>query len=261
MILGSDPEYPLVDANGKHIMAIGMVGGTKKNPLPLSMGMVQEDNVMAEINTPPADSEDAFVEAVLSTYHALEAHLAPKGLSPIIQSAVHFTKEELMAGGKQAMEFGCTPDFSPYGGSTNKVPNSRTTLRTAGGHIHVNHKTALDKPQKTAIAMDLFLGVPSILMDKAGSERRIMYGRAGAYRPKSYGIEYRVLSNFWTANEELIRWVWRNTKRALEFVEGDNFTRANKNLLRNISYAINDNTRYNIDNCKQYIKRFDLEVL
>jgi hypothetical protein len=31
-----------------------------------------------------------------------------------------------------------------------------------------------------------------------------MYGKAGAVRAKSYGVEYRVLSNFWLKSEELM---------------------------------------------------------
>ncbi len=47
---------------------------------------------------------------------------------------------------------------------------------------------------------DLFLGLPSAGADKQG-KRRELYGKAGRYRPTSYGIEYRVLSNYWLFNE------------------------------------------------------------
>ena len=45
--------------------------------------------------------------------------------------------------------------------------------------------------------------------------RKQLYGKAGAYRPKPYGFEYRTLSNFWVFDKKLIEWVWRNTERAL----------------------------------------------
>jgi hypothetical protein len=33
-------------------------------------------------------------------------------------------------------------------------------------------------------------------------KRRELYGALGAYRPKSYGVEYRVLSNAWLESKE-----------------------------------------------------------
>lgn len=65
--------------------------------------------------------------------------------------------------------------------------------------------------------MDLFLGVGSVLLDK-DTKRRALYGKAGAMRMKKFGCEYRVLSNFWIFDDELIRWVFNNTIKALEFV-------------------------------------------
>jgi hypothetical protein len=42
-----------------------------------------------------------------------------------------------------------------------------------------------------------------------------MYGAAGAFRPKPYGVEYRVLSNAWLQSEELMAWVYRTTTKAI----------------------------------------------
>ena len=64
--------------------------------------------------------------------------------------------------------------------------------------------------------MDITLGVPSVIRDVNGALRRKRYGNYGAYRPKSYGVEYRVLSNFWIFNKSNIEWVWDNTAYALE---------------------------------------------
>lgn len=51
-------------------------------------------------------------------------------------------------------------------------------------------------------AFDLFVGVPSVMLNRRKNvlKRRSMYGQAGDYRPKDYGIEYRVCSNHWGAN-------------------------------------------------------------
>lgn len=47
--------------------------------------------------------------------------------------------------------------------------------------------------------------------------RRELYGKAGAFRPTSYGVEYRTLSNFWLRRKEYMQWVYAQTHRAFEF--------------------------------------------
>ena len=63
--------------------------------------------------------------------------------------------------------------------------------------------------------MDHTLGVYSVLWDK-DDKRRSMYGKAGSFRPKPYGMEYRTLSNRWIFNTDLIRFVYNATQEALE---------------------------------------------
>ena len=89
-------------------------------------------------------------------------------------------------------------------------------LRSAGGHVHVGIK-GINRYQLIR-AMDLFLGVPSLFMDK-DTRRRELYGKAGAFRPKPYGAEYRTLSNFWIWDKRLIEWVYHQTSRAIDFVK------------------------------------------
>ena len=57
--------------------------------------------------------------------------------------------------------------------------------------------------------MDFFLGLPSVLYD-ADTERRKLYGKAGAMRYKPYGVEYRTLSNAWLKNKNRMKQVATN---------------------------------------------------
>lgn len=123
-------------------------------------------------------------------------------------------------------------------------------MRSAGGHVHVE----TTKDQLAVIrAMDLFLGVPSVLMDN-GEMRKKLYGKAGAFRGKSYGVEYRTLSNFWIFKNELIRWVWNNTERALDSVDTLDVMAEKDNILR----AINDNDK---EVAQMLVNKYNLEVL
>ena len=67
---------------------------------------------------------------------------------------------------------------------------------------------------KLVRTMDLYLSVPGVLLDD-DSNRRSMYGLAGSYRPKPYGLEYRPLSNFWLKTDTLKEWVFKTTEAAV----------------------------------------------
>jgi hypothetical protein len=94
----------------------------------------------------------------------------------------------------------------------NPKPEARQALRTLGGHVHIGLPNP-EEGQLVACFADVLLGIPSILLDK-DTRRRQMYGKAGAFRPKPYGCEYRVLSNFWLRSEATMRWVYQQAQLA-----------------------------------------------
>lgn len=219
--LGCDPELFAVDSAGKHKALCGLIGGTKDNPVPFSYEMdkqfaYQEDNVAVEFNIAPAHDRFTWKESVLYAYNATQEKLAELGLSISKDCAVSFDAVELSH--PQALVFGCEPDYDAWKLTENKKPMSANpNLRTAGGHIHVGcHNVDMVKGVQN---MDLFLGVPSVLLDDLPESviRRELYGKAGAMRPKPYGFEYRTLSNFWIFEEKFINWVWNATGKALDF--------------------------------------------
>lgn len=62
--------------------------------------------------------------------------------------------------------------------------------------------------------MDVFLGVPSIIIDP-DTERRKLYGKAGCFRLQPWGVEYRVLSSYMMKNDNFIRYVYKQTMTAV----------------------------------------------
>lgn len=221
-VLGTDPELFLYsEEKAKFIPVCGLVGGTKDKPLPIStenpMFAVQEDNVALEFTIPPVNNlNDWLTNINFVKDYITETILKPKELIPYYVGAARFENEDLQS--KAAQEMGCSSSYNAWTYKQHSVDRSDETLRTTGMHIHVGYdKPDTDVSIELIRAMDLFLGVPSVLIDP-DTERRKMYGKAGDYRLKSYGTEYRVLSGYFLSNDELLKWVYKNTQKAIEFV-------------------------------------------
>lgn len=207
LTIGHDAEV-FVTKHGTIADAIGLLGGTKEVPVQVDQGALQEDNVLAELNIWPAENADDFVSRTNTVMGILKQRL-PDGYDVAIQSSHHYERAYLIAAPEKAMEFGCDPDFNCWTLDENDTSSPLTTLRTAGGHVHIgfpDYVTDTSRVQ-TMRMCDYLLGLPSVLLD-VDTERRSLYGSAGAYRPKPYGAEYRVLSNFWLKDEVLMRWVY-----------------------------------------------------
>lgn len=211
--IGADPEVFVKDGS-TIVSAIGHVGGTKEEPIPVACGGLQEDNVLAEFNIDPARTSSEFIANITTVMKQLSDKISP--LQVEVVSSHMFARVDLMRSGRKAMMFGCDPDFSAYTGNKNTPPSPFTELRTAGGHVHVGYDNPTpDNNREIVKTLDLLLGVPSVILD-ADTRRRSMYGKAGAYRDKDYGVEYRSLSNFWLNHADLMRWVFNRAQWAAE---------------------------------------------
>lgn len=253
MKLGADPEIFLQDAHGAFISAIGKIGGSKDWPRPLDdLGpgfAVQEDNVALEYNIPPSGSEDELVKNINAAMGYLRNEVQHQGLAFSKASAAFYPKTQLSD--PRALVFGCDPDFNAWTGKVNPKPKAPDkTLRSCGGHVHVGVK--VPNIEKAVRRMDLCLAVPAAKMDD-GLLRKQLYGKWGAFRPKPYGFEYRVLSNFWVFDEKYIRWVWKATEQALSMDEHN--IEEDEAL---IYEAINEN---NIVAADQLIQKYSLMVV
>lgn len=225
-LIGTDPEL-FVTKNGKLESAFGLIKGDKANPFAVDKGAVQVDGMALEFNTDPTDCEDTFV-AHLSTVMKQLQEMVPD-YEFFVEPTAEFGKEYIEEQPLEAKELGCDPDYNAYTGKANEKPDGDTGFRTASGHIHIgwteeediNCPFHFDECCAVAKQLDAYLGVPSLLFDE-DEKRRQMYGQAGAFRPKPYGMEYRVLSNAWLKTEELQRWVFKNAQLAVErLVDGD----------------------------------------
>ena len=205
---------------------------------------LQEDNVSLEYGIPPAASADEFVAHINNVMQKSLEYLPNLSFSKL--SCIVFPEAQMQH--PAAHIFGCEPDFNAWTKDINPKPTPpHPLMRSAGGHIHVE---TTRNPLEVVRNMDLFLGVPSVLMDN-GEMRKQLYGKAGAFRAKDYGVEYRTLSNFWIFKDELMQWVWKNTQRAVDYTEDVSVLEAR------ILDAINNNNKVE---AKKLVDEFHLEV-
>jgi hypothetical protein len=237
--IGADPELFLRNAAGEFVSSIGLIGGTKEAPKPIGEGCaVQEDNVAVEFNIPPCDSIESFVAKLDYNMDYLKSEAEKLGLVLAIEPSGMFPWEQLET--PESRVFGCDPDFNAWTRQQNPRPtNVAANLRSAGGHIHVGFDWKKYNFEQVVRAMDVFVGCEMLEFDE-DTERRKLYGKAGAFRRKPYGIEYRTASNAWIKSRELMEWAYRQTEKALTFVEKGKATLPDVNGLAgdNISYKI-----------------------
>ena len=92
-------------------------------------------------------------------------------------------------------------------------------MRTASGHVHIGWGKEMtdhnEQARAAAVQMDFYLGLPSLFYDN-DTRRRSMYGKAGCYRLKPYGVEYRTLSNAWLLSRERMAWVFNQVQEGMK---------------------------------------------
>lgn len=221
---GCDPELFILDRDENPVSAEGLIPGTKLEPYKVEDGAVQVDGMAAEINIDPAVTFEEFNGRIVNVLKQLKAML-PTGykLSPV--PSMSFSNKVWDATPDIAKALGCTPDFNAWTGTTNPPPDvsESSTVRCAGGHLHIGWTSGEDDLDVQHISncrdlvrqLDWYLGAWSLQHDK-DKIRRSLYGKAGACRYKPYGVEYRVLSNFWLGHKNLRVAVWNRMQAAIK---------------------------------------------
>lgn len=209
--LGADPEVLLYSEQDKeYVPSIGLIGGSKAMPDRVDGGAVQEDNVTAEFNIDPVplDDFDAFNTGVRRMQQEVMLRARVHGLRTVSKASAKFEEKYLQH--PQAYVSGCDPDMNVYTGEENLYPNLKETqIRCAGGHLHFGDTGLFADPgsrEHFIMCCDYFVGLPLAMLDP-DTERYKTYGKAGNFRYKPYGVEYRTPSNHWLSSEKLTRMV------------------------------------------------------
>ena len=234
--IGADPELWIFDKKlGKIISAHGLFPGTKEEPYAVEHGAIQVDGMAAEYNILPAENADQFILYNLSVLRSLRDEISKRNpeldfdfvFSPVAEFGAEYINQQP----DEARILGCSPDFNAWkDGEANPTPDAELPFRTASGHIHLGWDEDLDVGDPEHIeaccmmakALDLPVAGRLLKIEgEAGQKRRELYGKAGAFRPKSYGMEYRTLSNCWLGNTDLMKQVYLQTQRSFtELLDG-----------------------------------------
>ena len=235
VLVGADPELFMKTMDGEFVSAsdsdcFARIPGTKMEPYKVPYGAVQIDGTALEFNIDPAKTVDEFVGHIREVRRTLTSMVPGYNVvaEPVARFEPNYFKFEIPS---SAQELGCNPDFNGWTEKANPRPDpAGEPMRTAAGHIHIGWGEGFDVEDKdhfllcckVARQLDYYLGMFSLLWD-SDNTRRTLYGRAGAFRPKTYGVEYRVLSNKWLNSESLMRWVYNTVQCAMADAFNDNW--------------------------------------
>lgn len=261
-LIGSDPELFIVDTskNNKIISSIGLIPGVKGDAyrpaeLPEGFGL-QIDNILAEFNIPPTSDKNDFITSIMVMKDYIRDYIKKKNPNYDICCKASALVDEDQLQSDEAKLFGCSPDFNAWLLEQNPRPSGDSTnLRTTGCHFHVGYD---NHNRETSIeiirTLDLFLGVPSILIDK-DDRRRELYGKAGCFRFTAYGLEYRVMSGYFIDTPELIDWCFTQITKAIDFLNAGGSIEEDA---RSIIKAINTNDKAL---AKELVEKYNINLI
>lgn len=224
IMVGADPEF-FVKKGDKFVSGHNFPCGTKDKPRKTGHGAVQVDGMALELNVKPAFTRTGFVQnfrGVVFDLHNIVSEW-DRDCYIVAESIAPFGLEYIQKMPPMVKALGCDPDFNAYSLEVNDTPKSETPFRTGAGHIHIGwaeNQEGMEHFFKCAALvkqLDYTVGLRTLLFDTE-PRRRMLYGKAGAFRPKDYGCEYRVPSNAWCQSEELAGLMFDGVIQAIDLL-------------------------------------------
>lgn len=219
---GLDPEFVLTQ-NNTYVSAIDVIGSPKHDCVIIEEYTYYYDNLLAECTIPHASSKEELIKNIKKGLKYFKNIVDPCKL--LLQSTTEFPQSAMKH--KDAFKIGCKPEYCAYTLEQITPEEYRNNIRISGGHIHLGFEYAqINQGCLFATRMlDLFLGVPSVILDldNTSKNRRKLYGQAGRFRPASYGVEYRTLGNFWLASPKLVLLVYDICEWTTEFLTNNGY--------------------------------------
>jgi len=210
---------------------------TKEEPLEFKKHLFSKDASMLELAVAPATEPGEF-DNLMNEAMVKALTLIPDGAELRAIPCVEYTADEL-AKDAYASEMGCAPSQTIY--DTTPVPDAYPDNKRYGGtHINLAMNDEGDV-QEMVLKLDYALGLTSVVYHEDGmhdemKDRRRVYGRAGEFRVKPFGFEYRTLPNCANLSGAAL---WRDINNAMKLNTNDLLP-----MVDDIKTAINTSDRY-----------------
>ena len=258
--LGSDPEFFFVKKKemvpSKDVVPEKTGEGWSRSPK-----WVIRDGFQGELN-PASDTCRQSAGSMIALALIEAKSLADKSGHSISFKMGHVVSDkQWKRATKEEKRFGCSPTMNIYSPRSRIVTGMRERFRAAGGHVHFSlMENQKENLSRLVAVMDIVVGNTCVMIDRDpnNARRRKIYGRAGEYRVKSYGMEYRVLSNFWLRSYTLWSLVSQLGRNAISIEKsGMSEELIARFDMRKIRRAINNNdivlARENFEILKQFL--------
>ena len=249
LTFGTDPEVVLTDASQdwKPVSALRVLRRDKHEAIDLGDGIkCYGDNALLEFSMPPEDSPEDMVTGLHKAFTRFQEKQGGARWRIWPKTCQIYDRDELMDVASETQideatkkpkllnhwESGCNPNYDVYKQEKNRAADFTDGSRTGSFHIHIGDidfdkgGSPLDGIEAKGVAvrlMDIYVGIPSIVMDQDPSSkfRRKLYGKAGEFRPTYYGIEYRVLGNWFLNSPDTTRLIFDLAEYAMGHIKGE----------------------------------------
>lgn len=242
--IGSDLEMFITDQEGNLESAIGVFGGTKKEPKYIGeLCYIQEDNILVEANIPPVTEFEEFIKYIQYIKQYINDNYPQYKLK---YSSSEIAPLNLLINEK-AQEFGCDPVLIvDYNKDGDIVPDLDFNIgiadkqisdkRTGGFHIHFGYDNPSKEVSREIVKLfERNVTLPLLKEDVDEHNRREFYGKSGEYRIKPYGLECRSLGSAFLKDETTLRKVWDGVQKTIQdFNNGDRVSKQEFEIIKDI---------------------------
>lgn len=192
IMYGADPEFFLYKQGE-------LISGAEAfpNPIETDSGYIFNDGIVCEVNPIPSDSTIGLLRNLDNLFNIVRTYGFELKFEPIVETN-KFILERAAQFDRSILTFGCSPDINIYQEELHSYRGDASNIfyRFAGGHIHIGVEGECEGKIELLKNVEARTGlaINSFANKEGEKQRRNFYGRAGACRLKSYGIEWRTPS-------------------------------------------------------------------
>lgn len=271
LVQGSDPELFVKSLKqGRFVSALDVLQKDKEDPIYTRSGeKLYADGLAVEGTVKPTRTKKGFVSAIKSFINDARFILG-EDFSLSNTASTVFDEDQFTH--PQSRILGCNSALDVFRRCSirPKEGSEKQNMRSCGGHIHFSSYNPNGEfpEEKTLMDFDLtnqFIKLLNLIVstslnvvdnDPTSHARRVLYGKAGEFRPTEYGCEMRSPSNYWLGNQELVELVYDLSHYTYDLLmtgKADEYL-AKINEDRLIS-AIND---FNKEDCYNILREIEL---